>query len=132
MRSQFVLLLSVCSGIPLRLFLTGCVCVCVGWGEQRLIKRVNDKYQLHEEEALRDRMICGLDGKRLNTQLRARGADITLTAVDFSHAQVLPISSYLPTHLSSANPSLLHPWHHSFLPGPLPSLLSQPPDHTQG
>lgn len=41
---QFVLLLSMCSGILLRLFFF------TGGVEQRLIKCVNDKYQLREEE----------------------------------------------------------------------------------
>lgn len=40
-----------------------------GGGEQRLIKCVNDKYQLREEETKnRDKMICGLDWMRLNAQ----------------------------------------------------------------
>lgn len=40
-----------------------------GGGEQRLIKCVNDKYQLREEETkTRDKMICGLGWMRLNTQ----------------------------------------------------------------
>lgn len=42
---QFVLLLSMCSSILLRLFF-----FFTGGVEQRLIKCVNDKYQLREEE----------------------------------------------------------------------------------
>lgn len=62
----------MCSGILLRLFLTWGGKEGRRVGKQRLIKCVNDKHQLREEKALRDRMICGLDGKRLNTQIRVK------------------------------------------------------------